>query len=138
VGVFTDIGQVCAELISHFQCCHAAFLEANYEEDLLAGGRYPVYLKKRISGGKGHLSNKQALDLFREHKPEGLSHLILSHLSADNNRPELVQSLFEQYAGNTTIVVASRYRESLVYEIGENAFRAGSVSPDRWVQPTLF
>src|SRR5690606_35401482 len=58
VGVFTDIGRVCEHLTAYFGCCHAAFLEANYDEEMLAKGNYPYHLKKRISGGLGHLSNR--------------------------------------------------------------------------------
>jgi phosphoribosyl 1,2-cyclic phosphodiesterase len=61
VGIFTDIGLPCEHVIAHFQQCHAAFLEANYDEKMLNEGNYPHQLKKRISGEKGHLSNTQAL-----------------------------------------------------------------------------
>ena len=121
VGVFTDLGIVCEELIKHFKQCDAAFLEANYDEDMLHNGRYPYYLKRRISGGQGHLSNKQALDLFLEHKPAHMTHLLLSHLSKDNNSPELVQHLFETHAGAIKIIVASRYVETPVFSIGPTA-----------------
>ena len=80
VGVYTDIGSVCSRLVSHFKNCHAAFLEANYDNDMLMNGNYPVYLKKRISGDKGHLSNDAALDLFIKHRPVHMTHLFLSHL----------------------------------------------------------
>jgi phosphoribosyl 1,2-cyclic phosphodiesterase len=118
VGVFTDLGIVCGELIKYFKQCDAAFLEANYDEDMLHNGRYPYYLKRRISGGQGHLSNKQALDLFLEHRPAHMTHLLLSHLSKDNNSPELVQNLFETHAGDIKIIVASRYVETPVFSIG--------------------
>lgn len=95
VGVFTDIGVACGNLVHHFRQCHAAFLEANYDTDMLEKGRYPFFLKKRISGGKGHLSNAQALELFTLHKPAFMSHLLLAHLSKDNNDPQLVQRLFK-------------------------------------------
>jgi phosphoribosyl 1,2-cyclic phosphodiesterase len=117
VGVFTDIGLPCEQLIRYFKQCHAAFLEANYDDDMLETGRYPIYLKNRIRGGRGHLSNKQALELFRKHKPPFMSHLLLSHLSRDNNSPELVQELFNLHAQGAKIIVASRYRESEVYHI---------------------
>ena len=117
IGVFTDIGFVCQSLIDHFQLCHAAFLESNYCDDMLANGSYPVYLKKRISGKFGHLSNVQALDLFEKYRPSQLSHLILSHLSKNNNDPRLVEKLFLQKSGQTKITVASRYQESPVYQI---------------------
>lgn len=117
VGIFTDIGMVCEQVVHHFRQCNAAFLEANYDENMLATGKYPKHLKQRISGGKGHLSNTAALQLFITHRPAFMTHLILSHLSKNNNRPELVQQLFNQHAGATEIIVASRYKETKVYEI---------------------
>ncbi len=119
VGVLTDIGAACEHVIKNFSQCNVAFLEANYDEEMLNKGRYPYHLKKRISGDKGHLSNTQALQLFKSFRSEALSHLILSHLSRDNNSPELVQQLFDQYAGDTRITVASRYKESEVFEVGK-------------------
>jgi phosphoribosyl 1,2-cyclic phosphodiesterase len=117
IGIFTDIGRVCDNLSAHFQKCHAAFLEANYDEEMLEKGRYPYYLKKRIRGGHGHLSNREALDLFLSCRPANMSHLLLSHLSADNNNPNLVRDLFQEQAMNTQIIVASRYEETPVYSV---------------------
>lgn len=115
IGVFTDIGATCEHLIRHFAQCHAAFLEANYDEAMLEQGRYPFYLKRRIRGGKGHLSNAQALQLFIDHRPPFMSHLLLAHLSKDNNDPELALKLFTQHAKNTQVSIASRYFESEVF-----------------------
>lgn len=128
VGIFTDIGAVCPELVRYFRECHAAFLEANYDEAMLAQGSYPVYLKNRIRGGIGHLSNKQALDLFLEHRPHYMSRLILSHLSRENNDPELVMELFQKHAGGIQVVVASRYKETPVFEVaaGRAPIRKGN------------
>lgn len=117
IGVFTDIGAPCEQLIHHFRQCHAAFLEANYDEELLDTGRYPIYLKNRIRGGKGHLSNSQALELFMAHRPSFMSHLLLSHLSRDNNRPQLVQELFDRHADGIRIIVASRDAETEIYHV---------------------
>jgi phosphoribosyl 1,2-cyclic phosphodiesterase len=117
IGVFTDIGTPCENLISHFSTCHAAFLESNYDEQMLKTGGYPYYLKKRISGEKGHLSNKQALELFTTHRPKHMSHLVLSHLSKNNNCPKLVGDLFNKHAGEVKIVVASREEQTQVYWI---------------------
>jgi len=115
VGVFTDIGAVCDRLITQFKGCHAAFLEANYDIEMLENGSYPYYLKRRIRSGKGHLSNTEALDLFVKHKPDYMSHLLLSHLSKDNNCPELVEKLFKAVADKTFVAVASRHQESEIY-----------------------
>ncbi|RYY37073.1 MAG: MBL fold metallo-hydrolase [Sphingobacteriaceae bacterium] len=121
VGVFTDLGAPCDNLVRYFKLCHAAFLEANYDEQMLANGRYPYFLKRRITGGKGHLSNAQALRLFLDHRPTYMSHLLLAHLSKDNNCPDLVHQLFNQHAGNTQIIVASRYQETEVYSVSGEA-----------------
>jgi len=124
IGIFTDIGYAGRELIKHFKICHAAFLESNYCEDMLESGSYPRYLKKRIHGRKGHLSNRQALELFMSHRSPQLSHLILSHLSENNNKPSLVNKLFSDQAGSTRIIVASRFEESPVYSITASITRA--------------
>ena len=118
VGVFTDIGVVCDRLIRYFSQCHAAFLEANYDDEMLDNGGYPYHLKRRIRGGKGHLSNKQALALFMTHKPAHMTHLLLSHLSHNNNNPKLVEDLFTACNTGIHITVASRFEETPVYHIG--------------------
>ena len=117
VGVFTDIGAPCEHVIHHFSQCHAAFLEANYDDELLEKGRYPYFLKQRIRGGKGHLSNQQALAIFRGHRPSFMSHVLLAHLSKDNNCPDLIRDMFAPCSDNTEIIVASRYQETPVYTI---------------------
>jgi phosphoribosyl 1,2-cyclic phosphodiesterase len=118
IGVFTDIGKPCKNLIHYFKKCNAAFLEANYDTTMLANGRYPSFLKQRISSGVGHLSNDEALEIFVTHKPSFMSHLLLSHLSKDNNDPALVKQIFEEIAGDVKVMVASRYEEMGVISIG--------------------
>lgn len=117
IGIFTDIGQSNEHIIRHFEQCHAAFLESNYDEEMLETGSYPVSLKDRIRGGKGHLSNAQALELFLNHRPSHMTHLFLSHLSENNNSPKVVRDLFKGIAGKTEIIVASRKKESKLYHI---------------------
>ncbi len=117
IGVFTDIGFPCKNLINYFKQCHAAFLETNYDEIMLERGSYPISLKRRIRGGQGHLSNTQALELFVSFRPSFMSHLFLSHLSKNNNSPELVQGLFNEHANTVKIIVAPRNKETEVYRI---------------------
>ncbi|MBP6431179.1 MAG: MBL fold metallo-hydrolase [Ferruginibacter sp.] len=119
VGVFTDIGKVCQKTIEYFAQCHAVFLETNYDEEMLENGRYPTHLKNRIRGGEGHLSNREALELVKKYNAEKLSHLLLSHLSKENNDEELVKNLFTNETENIKITVASRYEATAVYSIGE-------------------
>jgi len=122
VGIFTDIGAPCKHVINHFKECHAAFLEANYDDKMLDSGNYPSYLKRRIRGEKGHLSNNQALELFKTSRPGFMSHLLLSHLSKNNNCPDLVKALFNEHADGVKIIVASRSEETAVFHIygGDN------------------
>ncbi len=130
VGIFTDIGSPCKHVISHFKYCHAAFLESNYDEEMLDKGPYSYSLKNRIRGNNGHLSNMQALRLFMEHRPPFMSHLLLSHLSENNNHPAIVQNLFRPCAGKTEIIIASRYEETPVYQIDTTrGYDARSVRP---------
>lgn len=117
VGVITDIGRACENVVRHFSQCHAVFLEANYDEAMLLNGGYPWYLKNRIRGGQGHLSNREALALFQQFRSPQLSHLFLSHLSRNNNCPKLVEELFTSNAEGVKMIVASRFQESAVYQI---------------------
>ncbi|MBL7848180.1 MAG: MBL fold metallo-hydrolase [Cyclobacteriaceae bacterium] len=117
-GVFTDLGTTSPAVQTYFERCHAAFLEANYDEEMLRTGGYPPHLQERIRGDRGHLSNLQALEFFMTARSPFMSHLFLSHLSENNNSPELVQQLFSGVAGPTEIQIASRYQESGVFHIG--------------------
>jgi phosphoribosyl 1,2-cyclic phosphodiesterase len=118
VGVITDVGAACDNVVHHFKQCDAVFLESNYDEKMLDKGRYPFYLKARIRGGLGHLSNREALQLFQQHRSPALSHLLLSHLSHNNNCPKLVEELFAAHAGGVKTIVTSRFRETPVYKLG--------------------
>jgi phosphoribosyl 1,2-cyclic phosphodiesterase len=140
VGVFTDIGAPCHNLVHYFSQCHAAILEANYDDHMLQNGRYPYHLKKRISGDKGHLSNAQALELFLAHKPSYMSHVFLAHLSKENNSPELAHALFQQHAGNTEVIVATRFNETDVFNIDGSQKVQGPAmqAPRQAVQVSLF
>ena len=116
-GVFTDIGRVCDEVRVRFRECHAAILESNYDPVMLREGRYPVALKNRISGGLGHLSNLEALELFQKQAAPHLSLLLLGHLSAENNHPALVAQLFAPVAGGTTVAIAGRHAATPIYNV---------------------
>jgi phosphoribosyl 1,2-cyclic phosphodiesterase len=119
VGVMTDIGSACEHVVKYFRQCNAVFLEANYDEIMLETGGYPLHLKRRIRGEHGHLSNKQALQIFESFRSPHLSHLILSHLSENNNDPDLVYDLFKKHAGKIEVAIASRFGPVGVFCIGE-------------------
>ncbi len=117
VAVLTDIGLACSNVISHVKDADAIFLETNYDEDMLSKGPYPPFLKARIASNRGHLSNRQAGMIALEHASARLKHVILSHISENNNTPELAFQTFNHFIGQRKdlkpeLSVASRYRES--------------------------
>ncbi len=117
IGVFTDIGSPCDNVKDHLKQCHALFLEANYDHKLLKDGPYPYYLKVRIDSEVGHLSNIQAFELLKEHAHPNLQCVFLSHLSAENNTPELALEEFKPLAGNYHIKLTDRFAASELYTI---------------------
>lgn len=118
IAVLTDIGRVCENVKKAITKSDVLFLETNYDEELLACGRYPIYLKNRIRGGWGHLSNTSALEAFLEHRSSRLKHLILGHLSAENNTEELVYNLFEPYCRQEVrLSIARRTEPTPLFEL---------------------
>lgn len=117
VAVMTDIGLKCSNVIAHINNADAIFLESNYDDNMLQKGPYPPFLKKRISSDYGHLSNTQAGMIALEHASSRLRYVFLSHLSENNNTPELAFRTFNNLIGqrndlNPELFVASRHRES--------------------------
>jgi phosphoribosyl 1,2-cyclic phosphodiesterase len=137
VGVFTDIGACCNNVAKHFSLCHAAFLEANYDETMLEQGRYPIFLKNRIRGGEGHLSNRQALEIFNSHRAPFMTHLLLAHLSRDNNDAEKAAQLFTEHARGVEVAVASRYKQTAVYTIQSGTARVLPKINRKALAPTM-
>ena len=117
VGVFTDIGDPCANVISHLNLCNALFLETNYDDKMLWDGAYPYYLKKRIGSEMGHLSNKQAFNLLNEHACNELQCVFLSHLSAENNTPQRAFEEIKPLSNRFEVKLTSRYEPGEVYEL---------------------
>ena len=109
IGVMTDIGEADAAVCDNFALCDAVFLESNYDLLMLRNGGYPYILKERVESNKGHLSNDQAAALVRNFANPRLSHIILSHISADNNTPEKVMEAFAQLSDVYNISLASRH-----------------------------
>lgn len=117
IGVFTDIGEACDQLIHHLRKCHALFLETNYDEKLLWEGSYPYILKRRVASSVGHLSNDQAFNLIRDHAGPELVHVFLSHLSGENNRPELAAEKFKPLSDRFNVSLTSRNSFSELYRL---------------------
>lgn len=85
----TDVGAITDE-VAHYLCqANHLVIESNYDEEMLHNGRYPYFLKQRISNGSGHLSNRQTAEFIANNYSSHLRNIWLCHLSGDNNHPDL-------------------------------------------------
>jgi phosphoribosyl 1,2-cyclic phosphodiesterase len=105
-GLLTDSGRITNHMKDAYRGLHGLLLEFNYDEDMLWNGPYPASLKQRISGGFGHLSNSQSLELLQAIDTRHLDCLIAAHLSEKNNTPEIVAGLLDQLAISASPQVA--------------------------------
>jgi phosphoribosyl 1,2-cyclic phosphodiesterase len=99
LGIVTDLGHVTPHGAQQLQGCHAVMLECNHDPDMLASSSYPPFLKRRVGGQLGHLSNEQAAALAQALCHDGLRHLVASHLSERNNVPELARNVLAAATG---------------------------------------
>lgn len=116
VAIMTDIGRACDNVKYVVRHSDVLLLESNYDEQMLEQGRYSFFLKNRIRSGWGHISNRTALELLLEHRTDRLKHLILGHLSAENNTVEKVWQTFEPHCDGMQLSIASRYQESELFD----------------------
>jgi phosphoribosyl 1,2-cyclic phosphodiesterase len=105
LGILTDLGHATAHLLGHLAHCDALLLESNHDSELLAQSTYPPFLKRRVGGMYGHLSNIAAGAIARSLLHGGLKHLVAAHLSVQNNRPELARQTLSDVLGTTTELV---------------------------------
>lgn len=121
VGVVTDLGYYDADIVSNMEGLDALLLEANHDIHMLQVGTYPYPLKQRILGERGHLSNETSGQLLGQILHDGMQHILLGHLSKENNYDELAYETVRleislgdnPYRGNDfPIEVAKRDRPS--------------------------
>ena len=108
VSVATDLGTYDEDLIEFLSDSDTLLIEANHDIRMLETGPYPYYLKRRIAGNRGHLSNEASGKLLRRLLCERLRHIYLGHLSDKNNYwllcYETVKSeLMEDEAGKAAV-----------------------------------
>ena len=99
LALLTDLGHASAHVLAHLAGAHALLLESNHDPQLLAASRYPPFLKRRVGGDYGHLSNAAAAGILRAVQHPGLQCVVAAHLSAQNNHPDLVRPLLAQALG---------------------------------------
>ena len=99
LGILTDLGHPFEGLADVLASVDAAYLESNYDADLLREGPYPEYLKRRIAGAGGHISNAESADLVRASATKRHKWVALSHLSEQNNDPALALAAHRRMTG---------------------------------------
>jgi len=118
LGILTDLGHVFDGLGGVIGSLDAVVIESNYDPDMLAGGPYPAFLKRRIRGPGGHLSNVEAAELLRSCAGTRLKWACLAHLSAENNDPQLALDAHRAIlAEGLPLHVAGRYTATEVLSL---------------------
>lgn len=113
LGYATDIGYVTPEIEEALTGCDAIILESNHDPDMLWEGPYPEYLKNRIASRRGHLSNPDSALLAARLAASGTRSLMLAHLSAENNRPELAYDECFGAVGNEGVRICIAHPEEI-------------------------
>jgi len=109
IGIATDLGIVTTLVKEHLKNSNILYLESNHDLDMLINGSYPWHLKQRIKGRTGHLSNMDAGILVSELRTDALKHVILAHLSEENNCPQkAVQEISKSLNGSNVVLHVAR------------------------------
>ena len=110
IGILTDLGHITPHVRDKYRECDALLLECNHDVTMLQDGSYPYQLKQRVAGDYGHLNNVQAAELLDTINLERLRHLIISHISGENNLPNLAQDAVQPLLSGWTgsLLVASQ------------------------------
>ena len=121
IGILTDTGYVTDEAYDALLGVDLLVLESNHDPEALRSGPYPYYLKERIAGPRGHLSNDEAARFAAEMAQRGTKEIVLAHLSRENNTPAMalhaVQRMLEAHGLTAAVTVAPRSELSRCYEV---------------------
>ena len=124
VTVVTDLGRMPHSTLEQIADSDAVLIESNYDEELMRlNTKYPVHLKKRITGPTGHLSNVDAAECVSYLVGKGVKNILLGHLSENNNTPDIALATTENSLikynlhGKSSIAVALQDSVSEIIEI---------------------
>lgn len=125
LSVATDMGKIDAHVAETIRGSEFVFLEANHDTEMLLTGPYPYYLKERIRGSEGHLSNEQCASLAAALARTGTTKIVLGHLSNTNNTPHIaLQTVNDalssggfKVGSDIMLDVAKRHSVSKIYEL---------------------
>ena len=109
-GLLTDLGHVFNVLPEIVASLDGVMLESNYDPEMLENGPYPPFLRKRIKGPGGHLSNIESATLLGNSANRRLRWACLAHLSEQNNTPTLALKTHKKFYDRHPLIAASRYQ----------------------------
>lgn len=114
-AVVTDLGTLTPDVLEGIRGAGLLVAEANYDPEMLENGSYPCFLKQRIRGERGHLSNADCARLCAR---SGADTVVLAHLSAENNTPRLaLETVRARLDGSVTVEAAPRAVPGRTYEV---------------------
>lgn len=99
IGFLTDIGHITPHVESCYQACDAILVESNHDSEMLSNSRYPAHLIQRVGGLHGHLSNEQTVKFLERVLHANLQHVVIGHVSEQNNSEACIRSAFSQLGG---------------------------------------
>jgi phosphoribosyl 1,2-cyclic phosphodiesterase len=121
LGAVTDLGAVTHLIREGLRNLDALVLEFNHDVGRLLSGPYPEFLKQRVRGRRGHLSNEQAGELLRELNHPGLRLVVLAHISETNNTPELAMAAalaaLEGAEYSPVLLAAGQWQPTEIFEL---------------------
>jgi phosphoribosyl 1,2-cyclic phosphodiesterase len=120
IGIATDLGYIPESIKFHLRRTDLLLLEANHDLDMLKVGPYPWAVKQRVMSRVGHLSNLGMSDFLSEDLSSSTAHLVLGHLSEQNNHPEIVRMIASQALDGrglaTRLAIAEQRNPSEVFQ----------------------
>ena len=106
LGVLTDAGHATEHMIAMLDACDALLLEYNHDPRMLADSSYPYFLKQRIAGDHGHLSNQASADILAAIDRSRLKTVVAAHLSRKNNTPELAMAAMKSVIADGSVALS--------------------------------
>ncbi len=120
IGIATDLGYVPESVKYHLRRTDVLLLESNHDLDMLKVGPYPWSVKQRVMSRLGHLSNLGMSDYLAHDLSSTTAHLVLGHLSEQNNHPEIVRMIatdvLENRGFRTRLAIAGQHEPTEVFQ----------------------
>lgn len=108
VAFATDLGYITASVRDHLRRCDVMIIESNHDVEMLRVGPYPWSVKQRVMSRVGHLSNTSLAQFFAQDYDGGASHIVLAHLSEQNNHPQVARRAAEEALGPQQTLLQNR------------------------------